>query len=150
MYDVTCETSFLDVRDWVEAIEVSKSVFVAFFKTQAFECFVIQTLLIFFSFLQESTPKPIPIMLCGNKIDLRESYRDEGKTVITEESGEKLAKVSSSPYPPSPYLTELSSHQEIIQELFFKCYFFWENGTESELNSMTIVFFPCRSMAHCS
>lgn len=71
-------------------------------------------------------------MLCGNKIDLRESYRDEGKTVITEESGEKLAKVSSSPYPPSPYLTELSSHQEIIQELFFKCYFFWENGTESE------------------
>lgn len=22
LYDVTCETSFLDVRDWVEAIEV--------------------------------------------------------------------------------------------------------------------------------
>ena len=23
LYDVTCETSFIDVRDWVEAIEVS-------------------------------------------------------------------------------------------------------------------------------
>ncbi|XP_074617320.1 uncharacterized protein LOC141876550 isoform X2 [Acropora palmata] len=61
LYDVTCETSFLDVRDWVEAIE-------------------------------ESTPTPIPIMMCGNKIDLRQSFLDEGKTVITQESGEKLAK----------------------------------------------------------
>lgn len=61
LYDVTCETSFLDVRDWVEAIE-------------------------------ESTLKPIPIMLCGNKTDLRQSHIDEGKTVIAQESGEKLAK----------------------------------------------------------
>ncbi|XP_068722019.1 ras and EF-hand domain-containing protein-like isoform X2 [Montipora capricornis] len=61
LYDVTCETSFLDVRDWVEAIE-------------------------------ESTLKPIPIMLCGNKTDLRQSHIDEGKTVIAQESGEKLAR----------------------------------------------------------
>ncbi|XP_078366535.1 ras and EF-hand domain-containing protein-like isoform X8 [Oculina patagonica] len=61
LYDVTCETSFIDVRDWVEAIE-------------------------------DSTSKPIPIMLCGNKTDLRQSYIDEGKTVITHENGEKLAK----------------------------------------------------------
>ena len=32
-------------------------------------------------------------MLCGNKIDLRQSYIDEGKTVITAENGERLAKV---------------------------------------------------------
>ena len=32
-------------------------------------------------------------MLCGNKIDLRQSCIDEGKTVITQENGEKLAKV---------------------------------------------------------
>ncbi|XP_020614148.1 ras and EF-hand domain-containing protein homolog isoform X7 [Orbicella faveolata] len=61
LYDVTCETSFIDVRDWVEAIE-------------------------------DSTTKPIPIMLCGNKIDLRQSHIDEGKTVITAENGERLAK----------------------------------------------------------
>ncbi|XP_027038449.1 ras and EF-hand domain-containing protein homolog isoform X7 [Pocillopora damicornis] len=61
LYDVTCETSFINVRDWVEAIE-------------------------------ESTSKPIPIMLCGNKTDLRQSYIAEGKTVITEENGEKLAR----------------------------------------------------------
>ncbi|KAM7439153.1 hypothetical protein ABFA07_011420 [Porites harrisoni] len=61
LYDVTCETSYIDVRDWVEAIE-------------------------------DSTSKPIPIMLCGNKTDLRESYAEEGKTVIPTEKGEKLAK----------------------------------------------------------
>lgn len=34
-------------------------------------------------------------MMCGNKIDLRQSFLDEGKTVITQESGEKLAKVGN-------------------------------------------------------
>ena len=47
----------------------------------------------FSSLLQDSTLKPIPIMLCGNKTDLRESYAEEGKTVIPTEKGEKLAKV---------------------------------------------------------
>ncbi|XP_032237880.2 uncharacterized protein LOC5512636 isoform X7 [Nematostella vectensis] len=61
LYDVTCETSFLDVRDWVEAIE-------------------------------ESCSKPVPIMLCGNKIDIRQSAAAENKTVITAESGSRLAK----------------------------------------------------------
>ena len=36
-------------------------------------------------------------MMCGNKIDLRQSFLDEGKTVITQESGEKLAKVGNIP-----------------------------------------------------
>ncbi|XP_031561375.1 ras and EF-hand domain-containing protein-like isoform X6 [Actinia tenebrosa] len=61
LYDVTCETSFLDVRDWVEAIE-------------------------------ESCSKPVPIMLCGNKTDLRQQSITEGKMVISAESGQKLAK----------------------------------------------------------
>lgn len=47
-----------------------------------------------FKSFQESTSKPIPIMLCGNKTDLRQSYIAEGKNVITEENGEKLARVS--------------------------------------------------------
>lgn len=61
------------------------------------ECFVfcifVLSLNSFSSFLQDSTSKPIPIMLCGNKTDLRESYAEEGKTVIPTENGEKLAKV---------------------------------------------------------
>ena len=44
--------------------------------------------------LQDSTSKPIPIMLCGNKTDLRESFAEEGNTIISAERGEKLAKVN--------------------------------------------------------
>lgn len=60
------------------------------------ECFFVFSccrLKVFLLFLQDSTLKPIPIMLCGNKTDLRESYAEEGKTVIPTEKGEKLAKV---------------------------------------------------------
>ena len=45
-------------------------------------------------FFQDSTSKSIPIMLCGNKTDLRESHAEEGKTIISAERGEKLAKVN--------------------------------------------------------
>ena len=41
-------------------------------------------------------------MLCGNKTDLRESYAEEGKIVISEDKGEKLAKVSYIPRPLDP------------------------------------------------
>ena len=58
--------------------------------------------------LQDSTQKPIPIMLCGNKIDLRQSYVEEGKTVISEEKGEKLAKVRHTP-PSRPLISTLLS-----------------------------------------
>lgn len=48
----------------------------------------------YFRLIQESSSKSIPIMLCGNKTDLRLDYTSEGKTVISAESGRKLARVS--------------------------------------------------------
>ena len=45
-------------------------------------------------FFQESSHKKVPIMLCGNKCDLRDSYLREGRKVVSRESGQRLAKVS--------------------------------------------------------
>lgn len=59
----------------------------------------------FTSILQESCSKPVPIMLCGNKTDLRQQNIAEGKTVISSESGKKLAKVR----PITMILTEIIS-----------------------------------------
>jgi len=42
--------------------------------------------------IEESSQKEVPIMLCGNKIDLRDQVEAEGKSVITTEMGAKLAK----------------------------------------------------------
>ncbi|XP_069481280.1 ras and EF-hand domain-containing protein-like [Ambystoma mexicanum] len=63
MYDVTCESSFLNVREWIDEI-------------------------------RNSTDKPIPMMLIGNKIDLREEM-PEPRGVHTSD-GEKLARAYSS------------------------------------------------------
>ncbi|CAB4011765.1 ras and EF-hand domain-containing homolog isoform X6 [Paramuricea clavata] len=61
LYDVTCESSFVNIRDWMSTIE-------------------------------ESSQKKVPIMLCGNKCDLRDSYLREGRKVVSRESGQRLAK----------------------------------------------------------
>ncbi|XP_028414654.1 uncharacterized protein LOC114537759 isoform X2 [Dendronephthya gigantea] len=61
LYDVTCEASFVNIRDWMSTIE-------------------------------ESSQKKVPIMLCGNKCDLRDEFLMEGKKVISTESGQRLAK----------------------------------------------------------
>eukprot|EP00795_Rhopilema_esculentum_P012809 gene12809-3548_t len=42
--------------------------------------------------IQESSNKPVPIMLCGNKIDLRKPTAPNGKSYISREQGERLAK----------------------------------------------------------
>ncbi|XP_078071526.1 ras and EF-hand domain-containing protein homolog [Mustelus asterias] len=60
LYDVTCEKSFLNVREWVDMIE-------------------------------ESTNENIPIMLVGNKADLRERAMQEGQKSVPVSYGEKLA-----------------------------------------------------------
>uniref|UniRef100_A0A4W3IRB8 RAS and EF-hand domain containing n=1 Tax=Callorhinchus milii TaxID=7868 RepID=A0A4W3IRB8_CALMI len=62
LYDVTCEKSFLNVREWVDMIE-------------------------------DSTHENIPIMLVGNKVDLRERAIEEGQKSIPTSYGEKLAMV---------------------------------------------------------
>ncbi|XP_078253115.1 ras and EF-hand domain-containing protein homolog [Rhinoraja longicauda] len=60
LYDVTCEKSFLNVREWVDTIECS-------------------------------TNDTIPIMLVGNKVDLRNRAMQEGQKSIPTSYGEKLA-----------------------------------------------------------
>ncbi|CAL9708202.1 unnamed protein product [Knipowitschia caucasica] len=56
LYDVSCEKSFLNVREWVDVIE-------------------------------DISPEDIPIMLVGNKCDLRQ----EGLTCVSSSYGEKLS-----------------------------------------------------------
>ncbi|XP_067886118.1 ras and EF-hand domain-containing protein homolog [Heterodontus francisci] len=60
LYDVTCEKSFLNVREWVDMIE-------------------------------DSTNENIPIMLVGNKADLRNRAMQEGQKSVPTSYGEKLA-----------------------------------------------------------
>ncbi|ESO91691.1 hypothetical protein LOTGIDRAFT_163420 [Lottia gigantea] len=65
LYDVTYERSFLNVRDWVEAIE---------------------------SVTQDGAQKNVPIMLCGNKTDMRAEMEQQGRRTVREEDGRRLAK----------------------------------------------------------
>ncbi|CAB1319353.1 unnamed protein product [Coregonus sp. 'balchen'] len=60
LYDVTCEKSFLNVREWVDMIE-------------------------------DMSQDDIPIMLVGNKCDLREQALQDGITCVSTSYGEKLA-----------------------------------------------------------
>ncbi|MBZ3891890.1 Ras and EF-hand domain-containing protein [Sciurus carolinensis] len=60
LYDVTCEKSFLNVREWVDMIE-------------------------------DATHEAVPIMLVGNKADLRDSAASEGQKCVPGYFGEKLA-----------------------------------------------------------
>uniref|UniRef100_A0AAY5ENY8 EF-hand domain-containing protein n=1 Tax=Electrophorus electricus TaxID=8005 RepID=A0AAY5ENY8_ELEEL len=65
LYDVTCEKSFLNVREWVDIIK-------------------------------DVSQDDIPIMLVGNKTDLRERVHLDGITCIQTSYGEKLAMTYSS------------------------------------------------------
>ncbi|XP_060701096.1 ras and EF-hand domain-containing protein [Hemiscyllium ocellatum] len=60
LYDITCEKSFLNVREWVDMIE-------------------------------DSTSENIPIMLVGNKADLRNRASQEVQKSVPTSYGEKLA-----------------------------------------------------------
>ncbi|KAG5281244.1 hypothetical protein AALO_G00069000 [Alosa alosa] len=64
LYDVTCERSFLNVREWVDMIE-------------------------------DVSQDDIPIMLVGNKCDLRPEAIQDGITCIPTSYGEKLAMTYS-------------------------------------------------------
>ncbi|XP_028853021.1 ras and EF-hand domain-containing protein isoform X2 [Denticeps clupeoides] len=65
LYDVTCEKSFLNVREWVDIIE-------------------------------DIAQDDVPIMLVGNKCDLRQEALQNGITCIPTSYGEKLAMTYSS------------------------------------------------------
>ncbi|KAM6958776.1 ras and EF-hand domain-containing protein [Aplochiton taeniatus] len=74
LYDVTCERSFLNVREWVDIIE-------------------------------DVSQEDIPIMLLGNKCDLRQQALQDGIPCIPTSYGEKLAMVSGSiPCSPCPHI----------------------------------------------
>ncbi|KFV86080.1 Ras and EF-hand domain-containing protein, partial [Struthio camelus australis] len=60
LYDVTCEKSFLNVREWVDMIE-------------------------------DATHENIPIMMVGNKADLRQVATEQGRKCVPINYGEKLA-----------------------------------------------------------
>ncbi|XP_063050586.1 ras and EF-hand domain-containing protein homolog isoform X2 [Engraulis encrasicolus] len=64
LYDVTCERSFLNVREWVDMIE-------------------------------DVSQDDIPIMLVGNKCDLRPEAMQDGIVCIPTSYGEKLAMTYS-------------------------------------------------------
>ncbi|XP_021098404.1 ras and EF-hand domain-containing protein isoform X2 [Heterocephalus glaber] len=60
LYDVTCEKSFLNVREWMDMIE-------------------------------DASHETVPIMLVGNKSDLRDTAAAEGQKCVPGYFGEKLA-----------------------------------------------------------
>ncbi|NWW81788.1 RASEF protein, partial [Climacteris rufus] len=60
LYDVTCEKSFINVREWVDMIE-------------------------------DATHENIPIMMVGNKADLRQAVTEQGQKCVPINYGEKLA-----------------------------------------------------------
>ncbi|NWT04296.1 RASEF protein, partial [Mionectes macconnelli] len=60
LYDVACEKSFLNVREWVDMIE-------------------------------DATHENIPIMMVGNKADLRQAVTEQGQKCVPVNYGEKLA-----------------------------------------------------------
>ncbi|XP_054034610.1 ras and EF-hand domain-containing protein [Dryobates pubescens] len=60
LYDITCEKSFLNVREWVDMIE-------------------------------DATHENIPIMMVGNKADLRQAFTEQGHKCLPINYGEKLA-----------------------------------------------------------
>ncbi|XP_038052636.1 ras and EF-hand domain-containing protein homolog isoform X3 [Patiria miniata] len=61
LYDCTYERSFINVRDWIEAIE-------------------------------DGAQKPIPVMICANKVDARASAQAEGIRCVRTEDGMRLAR----------------------------------------------------------
>ncbi|XP_022099471.1 ras and EF-hand domain-containing protein homolog isoform X2 [Acanthaster planci] len=61
LYDCTYERSFINVRDWIEAIE-------------------------------DGAQKPIPVMICANKVDARSSAQAEGIRCVRMEDGQRLAR----------------------------------------------------------
>ncbi|XP_053558434.1 ras and EF-hand domain-containing protein [Bombina bombina] len=64
LYDVTCEKSFLNVREWIDMIE-------------------------------DATSENIPVMMVGNKADLRPIMTEQGHKCVPTSFGEKLSMTYS-------------------------------------------------------
>lgn len=64
LYDCTYERSFLSIREWMDSIECS----------------------------QDGSIKKLPIMVCGNKTDMRPEAEKLGRKVVTYDDGQRLAR----------------------------------------------------------
>ncbi|XP_067138671.1 ras and EF-hand domain-containing protein homolog isoform X2 [Centruroides vittatus] len=78
LYDCTNESSFLNVRQWMEAIDVS-----CFYRMMAKQTSDSRV---------DATTQKIPVMIVANKTDLRDLHLLQGNECVPYESGEKLAK----------------------------------------------------------
>lgn len=87
LYDVTSESSFLNVRAWVDQIQVT----VEMLRHKCSHKKAGIDFTISFVFLQDSAEEKIPMCVIGNKVDLREQH-PEG-SCVSSLHGEKLAKV---------------------------------------------------------
>lgn len=90
LYDVTSESSFLNIRAWVDQIQVAGNSAEQMSngwqrRTSAMHFIVC------FASLQDSAEEKIPMCVIGNKVDLREQH-PEG-SCVSSLHGEKLAKV---------------------------------------------------------
>ncbi|ELT94782.1 hypothetical protein CAPTEDRAFT_160577 [Capitella teleta] len=66
LYDCSYERSFINLRDWVEAVEP-------------------------YTF-KEGTASKIPLMIAGNKTDLRREFEAEGRRCVRTDEGHRLAR----------------------------------------------------------
>ena len=63
MYDVTCEQSFLNIREWIQTIG-------------------------------DIADRTLPIIIIGNKTDLRDNAVKNGVRVVSYQEGAKFAQVN--------------------------------------------------------
>lgn len=94
LYDVTSETSFLNVRAWVDQIQVTVEILKCLITDEEAGIYFTTS----FVFQQDSAEEKIPMCVIGNKVDLREQL-PEGSCVRSLH-GEKLAKVCNFLIPP--------------------------------------------------
>ena len=86
LYDVTSDRSFLSVRQWIEAVDVSSQMELRIITVLPFLSFLLLFL------FQDVAEKRIPIMLCANKVDLRLEACAAGRKCVSTDEGEKTAR----------------------------------------------------------
>ena len=93
LYDVTNERSFVAVRDWIEAVDVSYETITNILVYYIAVYYIVQIIKFKLVIIQQDVAeKRVPIMLCGNKTDLRPEAMQRNQRVISAEKGEKLAR----------------------------------------------------------
>ena len=93
LYDVTSEQSFVAVREWIEAVDVSNFSNMSYDRRRYYSIKSLTILQIYYIIIkQDVAEKRVPIMLCGNKVDLRQEAISRNQRIISAEKGERLAR----------------------------------------------------------